>query len=443
MSSTGVVAGSRRRLTLSPLQLRLASAGLWSLAGAFVSRVLGLLASIIIARTLGSVVFGELGIIQSTTGMFAVLGAFGLAETGTKHVAELREKDPARSGRVIGLSTLVGLLGGALAAALLAVFSNRLAVALAAPHLATLLAYSSLLLLLAALAAAQSGALAGFEAFKQLARINTVVAIVSFPVFVCGGYFAGLRGCVLALILTAATNCFLSFRAVRTEAMRRQIRIVYSSLRSEFPILWKFSLPAVLTGVLVMPTYWVCNAILAHQPNGYAELGLFNAASAWRSAILFLPGLLGPLLLPFSSSLASEGHEAESRQVCRTGLVVNTCTAVAVALPVVLLAGSIMRMYGPQYESGSKLLVLLAILAVVMAATGALWNTLMGWGAVWLPFGVSLFWSGAMIGGTWLFRGLGAEGLAWSSLIAHLLQLAGYLVCLGVLMRRRELAVER
>jgi O-antigen/teichoic acid export membrane protein len=186
----------------------------------------------------------------------------------------------------------------------------------------------------------------------------------------------------------------------------------------------------------VTPTYWVCNAIIVNQPGGYAELGVFNAASAWRSAILFLPAILGPLLLPFSSSLMSEGRADESMRLFRIGFALNTGIAAVLALLVIILADSIMSIYGPEFASANRLLVLLAILAVVMSATGSIWNTLMGWGCVWSPFVVSLVWSAAMIAGTWLLRDLGSEGLAWSSLAAHLLQLAGYLVCACLLVRR-------
>jgi O-antigen/teichoic acid export membrane protein len=412
--------------SVAPLHLRMASAGFWTLAGALGSRILTVLASILVARTLGDVAFGELGMVQSTAGMFAVLGSFGLAATGAKHVAEFRTRDPASAGRIIGLSTLVALLTGALAAALLVLFSASLATSVAAPHLSRLLVLSSSLLVFGALAAAQTGAVSGLEGFRGLAWVNTTAALLSFPAMIAGAFLAGLLGCLLALIFTAAITCLLSFRILHKETRSWGIQVDYRVSRQELRILWTFSLPAVMTGALVMPTYWICNAILVNQPGGYAELGIFNAASTWRSAILFLPGLVGPLLLPFSSSLKSEGQANESRRLLGTGIFINTCLAALVALPIGLLAGTIMKMYGRQFETGDRVLVLLAVLAVIMAATSAIWHTLMGWGAVWLTFAVSIIWAAAMILFTWLLRGMGAEGLAWSSLIAHLLQLAGY-----------------
>jgi O-antigen/teichoic acid export membrane protein len=58
------------RIQQSEQGLRLARGMFWSTAGAVGSRSLNLLASIVMARVLGRSVFGELGIVQSTTNLF-------------------------------------------------------------------------------------------------------------------------------------------------------------------------------------------------------------------------------------------------------------------------------------------------------------------------------------------------------------------------------------
>jgi len=50
-----------------------------------------------------------------------------------------------------------------------------------------------------------------------------------------------------------------------------------------------FSLPAVLTGVLVSLATWISYTLLARQPGGYAELGLFHAASKLQVVLMFIP----------------------------------------------------------------------------------------------------------------------------------------------------------
>jgi len=96
-----------RRVSDSPLGYRLASGSLWSVYGGGATRILGLISAIVVARTMGKKEFGELGIIQSTVGVFGLVAAFGMDTTTMKYVAQFRMKDPAKTGRIIKLAELV------------------------------------------------------------------------------------------------------------------------------------------------------------------------------------------------------------------------------------------------------------------------------------------------------------------------------------------------
>ena len=89
------------RVEDSEIGYRLAKGVFWSMAGAVISRGLGIVSSVVVARTLGKVGFGELGIIHSTVMMFQLFAGFGLGLTATKYVAEYRGTDPQKAGRII------------------------------------------------------------------------------------------------------------------------------------------------------------------------------------------------------------------------------------------------------------------------------------------------------------------------------------------------------
>ena len=141
-----------RYVEASELRYRLAKGTLWSLAGAIVSRGLMLAAMVCVARILGTSVYGELGMIQATVGMFGIFAGFGLGLTATKHVAEFRDRDPLRAGRILGLSGLTAMLAGGLTALLLYALAPWLASrTINAPHLAGLLRVGTVLLFVSAL----------------------------------------------------------------------------------------------------------------------------------------------------------------------------------------------------------------------------------------------------------------------------------------------------
>ena len=66
-----------------------------------------------------------------------------------------------------------------------------------------------------ALNGAQTGTLAGFEAFRTIARINLVRGLIAFPVTVAAVALGRLPGAIWALSVTAAVTCLLSHVAVR------------------------------------------------------------------------------------------------------------------------------------------------------------------------------------------------------------------------------------
>ena len=115
------------RVRASPVGHRLARGTFWMVTGTVISRMLGLVSSIILARILGKVPFGELGTIQSTVGLFAAFAGLGIGITATKYVAEFRESETDRCGRVIGFSLGGALVGGILAGLGLVVFGGWLA----------------------------------------------------------------------------------------------------------------------------------------------------------------------------------------------------------------------------------------------------------------------------------------------------------------------------
>ncbi|MDT9702507.1 hypothetical protein, partial [Streptomyces sp. P17] len=65
-----------------------------------------------------------------------------------------------------------------------------------------------------------------------------------------------------------------------------KIKIFDKRNLKEFQVLWKFSLPAILAGVMIAPVIWLCNYLLVNQPNGYYEMASFDIANQWRNTVL-------------------------------------------------------------------------------------------------------------------------------------------------------------
>ncbi|NLW50987.1 MAG: oligosaccharide flippase family protein [Candidatus Brocadiaceae bacterium] len=386
--------------------------------GTGIAHVLGAMSSIVVARILGKTGFGELGMIRSTVGMFGVFAGLGLGLTATKYVAEFRDTDPTRAGRILGMSTVVAVGSGGFFCTLVFLLTPYLAAhAINAPHLVTELRIACLLLLFNALGGAQRGALAGFEAFGTVATLSLVQGLLSFPLMLVGAYYWDLRGAVIAVTGTAAMGWALNHAAVRVQARRKGVPLTYRHATREMQILWRFSVPAVMGGAMTAPATWGAHAILANQQGGYSELGLFAAASQFKGVLLLVAAPLGSVLLPM---LCSREGEASDR-FKRVNMVLTWALGVFPALVLIALPELVSLVFGPGYASlhFNRAVVVVTLAACVLMYKQGLARVLASRSLMWWGALSNAFWALLLIVGTLAMRSWGATGLAAAYALAY------------------------
>lgn len=412
------------RIESSTLGSHMARGAFWSVSGAVISRGLMLVASILVARMLGREVYGEFGMIRTTVNMFLVFAGFGLGMTATKHVAEYRVADPVRAGRIMAISGLFALGTGTLVAVGLYILAPWVAThTINAPHLVSELRIGTFILLLSAVNGAQTGALIGFEAYKSIAKVNLWTGLASFPLLVGGAYWGGLRGAVWALAVNMIINWLLNHLAIRRVAVRYKVTFSVRGCFSEWPIIWRFSLPVALSGIMVSPVVWACTALMVNQPGGYAQMGLYDAANQWRMAILFIPSVVGQIVLPVLSNLNSNPDQSRHWKVLKYSALINGSLALIIALPIAMYARSIMLRYGPGFEEGALALVLLALSTILSSLNNVVGQAIISKGRVWVGFFFNLLWAISLFVLSYIFvkNGHGATGIAMANLLAYML----------------------
>jgi O-antigen/teichoic acid export membrane protein len=416
-----IVKSRLRRLAASPLSYRLLHGTFWSLMGAVIARLLGFAASILVARWLGREGFGQLGVIQSTVAMFQVFAGFGLGLTATKYVSEFRTSDPSRAGRIIGLSHLVATVTGGVMSAFLFFSAEWLAShTLAAPSLAPLLRIAAPMLLLSSLNGSQIGALSGFEAFKDIARVNLIAGLLTFPLMVVGTLLWGLTGATLGLLASLLITCVLSQARLRVQAHKNSVPIQYSGPH-DWLVLWRFTVPAVLGGAMVPPVNWICVALLVNSPGGYGAMGLYNAANQWRNLLMFIPGMMMQAALPMMSAAHAHGETTVDFQ--RT-LRMTQSIIVAIAFPVAtaLMFGSrlILDLYGRGFRGGESVVIGLVATTLIQCIGAATGTAIEARGKMWMGLLLNSSWAAIYLAFVYLtVNNLGANALAYGLVIAY------------------------
>jgi O-antigen/teichoic acid export membrane protein len=387
--------------------------------GTVAGRSAGLVTSIILARVLGQAAFGEFSIIQSTILTFGVFAGFGAGLTATKHIAESFRTDPLRSGRILALATVLACaFGGVMTVALWAGAPLIAEHLLASPQLTTFLKIASLGLAASALSGAQSGALAGFEQFQGLSRLNIYSGLVSIVAVTAGVALSGLTGALWGYNIAAAVSCYLGARALSRAAGNSGVVPDYRNCMREWPVLWRFSLPTMLANILVTPAAWACNAMLVNQPNGFSEMAVYNVATQWRQMLLFLPGIAAQVFLPILSSQTRGSEQGASMALY---LKVNMLIAAPFLIGLSVLSPLVMALYGKSYVQQWPVFVIVQLATFAQIMQSSVITSWAAEGRMWTNLFANGFWGASLVLLSWALIGLGALGLGLALLASFLI----------------------
>jgi O-antigen/teichoic acid export membrane protein len=296
------------------------------------------------------------------------------------------------------------------------------------------------LLLLGALQDASQGVLAGLEAFRALARVTAIAGSALAVGMVAGAGIHGLQGCIIGMVIGMAMGYGVTLIAVRAEVRRAGLSPRLSGWTAEIPALWRFALPTMLAGGVVLPVNWLAGSLLMHQPSGDEEMGVFNAANQLRVVIMYVPGLVATAGLPVLTQLWRHTTGSEYFRLIRLKVAIGLIAASLLAIPAILAAPWIMAGFGPGYPEGVPVLRVLACAAVITATLNMIGQAIVSEGRMWTGLLLNFIWAGILIGlSLYWIPTHGALGLAWANLAAFAVHLIT--VSLYVLHRSRDTAV--
>jgi O-antigen/teichoic acid export membrane protein len=393
----------------------------WGVLGGAVSKALFLISNIILARFLGKTSFGEYGIIQNTVGMFGVFAGLGLGLTATKYVAQYKFIDPAKAGKILSISMLLAMISGIIMSIILLLLAPYIATTtLNAPQLTQGLRISSLTLFFGAVSGAQTGAIYGFEAFKKISLVNIITGVLCIPITFLCVWLWSFSGAIWAGAVILMLNCVFNHFLLLGECRNNCLRLKMNGCWSEWPIVLKYSLPATMTGIMVAPVTWIVSTILVNKPNGYAELGVFNAANQWRTVLIFIPTIIGQIITPIMSERLGIGGNSTAIKILKSSMIVSALSVIPIAAIMSFLSKWIMHQYGAAFSEGWSVLLVVLATVTLLAIQTPVANLIVASGRMWLGTFMNAGWGIVVIVSTMLLSDLGALGLALAFLIGYM-----------------------
>ena len=362
----------------------------WAVFGNGIGNFLLLLSGILIARMLGKDLFGEYGMVKTTMFTIATFSTLSLNTTSTKFIAEYLQKDISSVKSIIRTSLRIVLSFSLLMCVLLFLFSYQIAVFVNEPQLATSFKVLGVIILFRAFNTIGAGILGGFKDFRRIGINNIIAGVLMFGLCIPMTKSYGLNGAYASLLISQLALCVLNLRYV----YQRQNQIETYSKESYRGVILKFTYPFAINEFVYTFTAWGSSLVLTKYAS-LGDLGMYTACMQWNAVILFMPGLLGNVILSYLSSSALS-DSGKHNSLIKKMLLINLVSTLIPFIIVAAASSYISSYYGKSFE-GMNVILLVAIWATIFTCLSRVFESnLMSEGRRWTAFAIcsSIYISG-------------------------------------------------
>lgn len=419
---------SLRALITQSADLRLFSFALiWSTLGTVVVRLTPMLTTILISHWFGIEFVGKFGVTYSTLVSSSLLAASGVSLMATRNVAAHATTDPGLTGRLVGMALCLVTGTSVLLSVLIFLFADEIAGRLLKqPELAFYLRVISPLVILSALNSLQTAILSGLQEFRMIARLNMIfgaLMIVSVPV---GLYFYGLAGSFITLGCAYLLACLIAYPLMLRALSERSIRIGFRGALSQWPLVTRYAVPALLASLLYEPMNWICTAIVINNPDGLEQIGLYFIAMQLETLLLFVPQIVVQVAIPVLSKGFGQGDRRRVTHMLAMSIGTNIAMAAGFVTLMMLFGNWFLLLFHLDPAQHWPIFTVVILTAAVIAGALPLGQVPVCSGYMWTGLLFTAGWALTFILGTALLQDHGALGLVIARAIAWCLQTLVY-----------------
>ena len=406
---------------------------LWVTGLSGVERLVAVIQTVLLARTLGIVEYGAYGLLFGTIGFVASLIGLQMGLTGTVHIARFRENDKAKVAHVIQHVTCFALIISFLFMCLTIPFAKEISGWLFVSDQYTLAVVIGCALVVASiLSGVQDGILQGFEDFRSVAKVRIVTSVLTLAAIYPAALFVGLPGAMGVLLGGILVKYLALTRMVKSHRQNNDIPLRGAGV-SFTDLIVNFSAPTMLVSLMVGAVTWFGTFWLSRQPGGFEAVAIINTGLQWRGPILLLAASIGSVAVPVFSRFAGSRNTDGSNRLAKKLLWVNGIAAISISLVLISASKFVLAMYGEEFTSGQLAFALLVLTSVPQLMANVFMQQLVGSGRVWLQFWLHVpFVLILGFGFLLLIPAYMGVGYAWSMLIGTFgfLLVSGSFICI-------------
>lgn len=400
----------------------LVSSSLWSIVGTLISKVLLFVIWIIVARLLSPGQYGEFSIIKSTTLMFADFVGFSFSIAATKYIAQYSLCDKRRVEKLIGLFLISSIVIGFVAFIMVYLSANWICSNFfKAEYLFGYLQCSSIVMLVSILNNSQLGILRGFNCYKEIAKINTIQVLLSFPIYILGTYFWGIRGAVWAYVFYNVVICFLSHYEIRKYCKINYIIPTYKGFYKELHIIVSYVFPYFLSMLLTVCSQWYNESRVVSLGNaGFVQLGYYSAVNVIQTMIVSVAIMVCSPFVPIMAKYRQNGENISG--VEKLNMLLPLYMSLFIAIPLMLFPEVISLFYGVSYANDDMYVITVIVISytVLIIYKQALARSVAVYEMQWIYLLDSILLAISFVFGFYYLFYLGIKGLVFTFLFSYI-----------------------
>lgn len=349
----------------------------WAVMGNGIGNAFMLFSGILIARYLGKDLYGAYGMVKTTMFHIALYATFALGNTSTKFIAEYIQRDVSVVPNIVMASIRITLVLSISMCICLLLFAGELAVYINAPQLTPAFRFLGIVIVSRALNTVGAGILGGFKEYKRLGINNVIAGIAMMSLCIPLTRLWGLSGALWSLLVSQILLCILNLWEVR-----RVTKKIHKWKKEPFSKkLLLFSYPFAIAELVYTIASLGTNLLVTKYAT-IGDFGIYTACSQWNSIVLFMPGLLGNVILSYLSTSVIDKESSHAVMVKRM-LLINLLCTVAPFLLVMLFSPYIVAYYGPTFSGMERALIIMTLGAIFTCMTQVFQSDLTSCGRKW------------------------------------------------------------
>lgn len=364
--------------------------------------------------------YGRLIALQTLIFSLSIFASGGIGATATRYIALYKNKDLLKLNRVISLTIVIILILSLIIGFLVSFFSNYISQFLfndeRYSYLIVVVSFSLFFIVNDGLIKA---ILIGYGYTDKYAKSCVIGVLPYFPLIYFLSLNYGAYGSVIGLSLSYFFQATISFLYCKQVFKNENYVFSINELGTQLPILLKFSIPAFLSGILVLPANSIVQSFLTRLDDGLFEVAILGIAMQWFNLMQIFPTMLSRVLLPYITTKLSVDDTKGFESSVLMSVLLSFFVSIIIILFFYLVSNHIHMLYNSEYSSELNIIFVALFAGLFKAISAPIGQAILSKGRVWFAVCLNGIWMASFVGGAYVNRESGAEAIMYSFLFAY------------------------